>query len=343
MKSIWRRRRKGRRKGRRQRRRIQRRRAEERLPRKLIPRVLLRLYDVFSDDDPQRGKVLRRTLAACRLVCRQWSKIVKSFRGGFTIQAYGKEWLSPSFPYYILRCTPLQLAGEGESNREVNPVWLPKDYTTALSKAHPNFLPDLMPNMIAGISMHMKKKFLRHDYEWKEEKGSVRQSTLAACCLVSHEWNKIFTPMLYENIILGGKKSLLTRSLLHRTFQHTRPTHKALVRTMTIELADDGSTANSFSICFSFPNLHKLIIDIPKVDPSTLHSNFAQNLQSLSRRCAVQMRGDSDDDIVTQWQSLPIWINFIRGSRLIPCGFAVSASWGEYWISFMFQNHPIHH
>ena len=193
--------------------------------------------------------------------------------------------------------------------------------------------------------MHMQKRFGRAGYKWKEEKVLVIKSTLAACCLVSHEWNRIFTPMLYENIILGGKKSLLTRSLLQRTFRHTQPTYKALVRTMTIELAEDGSTANSLSICFSFSNLHKLIIDFREVDPATLHSNFAQNLQSLSRCCAVQMRGDFsiDGEIVTQWQSLPIWINFIRRSRLILCGFVTRAPVGEYWISFIFQNSPIPH
>ena len=171
------------------------------------------------------------------------------------------------------------------------------------------------------------------------------QSTLAACCLVSHEWNRIFTPVLYENILLGEKKSLLTKALLHRTIQHAKPTHKALVRTMTIELAEDGSTANSLSTCFSFPNLHRLIIDLPTVNPATLHSNFAQSLRSLSRCCAIQMRGylGSEKEISTQWQSLPIWINFIRRSRSIPCNLFSSSLGGEYWISFMFQNHPIHH
>ena len=230
-------------------------------------------------------------------------------------------------------------------SQEDNAGWLPKDYTAVLLKTRSKFLPDLMPNMIAGISIHMEKHYRRDVYEVKEEKGSVIQSTLAACCLVSHEWNRIFTPMLYENIILGGKKSLLTRSLLQRTFRHTQPTYKALVRTMTIELAEDGSTANSLSICFSLPNLHKLIIDLKRADPATLHSNFAQNLQSLSRCCAIQMRRDlgSDNDIRTQWQSLPIWINFIRRSRSIPCSLLAYSSGGEYCISFMFQNHPIHH
>ena len=194
----------------------------------------------------------------------------------------------------------------------------------------------------------MEKYYSRDDYIWEEEKGSVIQSTLAACCLVCWEWNRIFTPMLYENIVLGGKKSLLTRSLLHRTSQHTKPTHKALVRTMTIEIAEDGSTANSLSICFcfSFPNLHKLIIDLREVEvnPAILHSNFAQNLQSLSRCCTIQMRGDFiSKEISTKWQSLPIWINFIRHSRLIPCGFFTGNSGCEYWIAFIFQNRPNHH
>ena len=215
-------------------------------------------------------------------------------------------------------------------NQEGNAGWLPEDYTAALLKTRSKFLPDLMPNMIAGISMRLGEEDWLGSCKWEEEKGSVIRSTLVACCLVSHEWNRIFTPMLYENIILGGKKSLLTRSLLHRTFQHTKPTHKALVRTMTIELAEDGSTANLLSICFSFPNLHKLIIDLPEVDPTTLHSNFAQNLRSLSRCCAVQMRGDSNNEIMTQWQSLPIWINFFRRSRSIPCGLFTIASGGGY-------------
>ena len=199
-------------------------------------------------------------------------------------------------------------------------------------KSHPKFLPELTQNILPGFYKRLNKD--SSFFTWRDEDKLVIQSTLAACCLVSHEWNRIFTPMLYENIILGRNKSLLTRSLLHRTFQHTKPTHNALVRTMTIELAEDGSTANSLSICFSLPNLHKVIIDLPDVDPTTLHSNLAHNLQSLSRRCAVQMRGDFriDNDIITQWRSLPTWINFIRRSRSIPYGLFAGASGGKYWI-----------
>ena len=198
-------------------------------------------------------------------------------------------------------------------------------------KSHPKFLPELIHNLLPGLYTRNVYEYSLYYYWSNNEAKSVTQSTLAACCLVSHEWNRIFTPILYEHIHLGRNKSLLTRSLLHRTFQHTKPTHKALVRTVTIELAKDGSTANSLSICFSFPNLHKLIIDLKSVNPTTLHSNFAQNLQSLSRCCCIQMRGDLiGKEIATQWKSLPIWINFFRRSRSIPCCLFASASGGEY-------------
>ena len=260
-------------------------------------------------------------------------------RSWFIIRVGYKEWASCS--WYRVRRPPLPLQDGSETNQESDTVWCAQNYREDLMKSHPRFLPELTRNILPGIYKYGRTRY------WENEKKSIIQSTLAACCLVSHEWSRIFTPVLYENIFLGAKKSLLTRSLLHRTFQHTKPTHKALVRTVTIELADEGSIANSLSICFcfSFPNLHKLIIDLLGVDPTTLHSNFAQNLQSLSRCCAIQMRGDfgSDNDIRTQWQSLPIWINFIRRSRSIPCGLFPLSSGGGYWISFMFQNHPIHH
>ena len=180
-------------------------------------------------------------------------------------------------------------------------------------KSHPKFLPELTQNILPGFYKRLNKD--SGYFQWRDEDESIIQSTLAACCLVSREWNRIFTPILYGYIFLGEKEPLLTQSLLHRTFRKTQPAHKSLVKTMTIAPAEDGSTANSLSICFSFPNLHKLIIDLKRVDPATLHSNLAQHLRSLSRCCSIRMRGDSIGEIDTRWQSLPIWINFIRRSR----------------------------
>ena len=188
--------------GRRQRRRLQRRREEGRLPRRLIPQILLKLYEAFSDHDPQRGKVLRRTLSACRLVCRLWSKIVRSIQGGFIIRAYHKEWLSPSFPYIILRHT-LPLRRDRGIDQEHYPRWCPENYTTILVDSHPKFPPELMPNLLSGLGIW--------GGYWNE-RNLVTQSTLAACCLVSREWNIIFTPHLYRDILLDRKSTRLNSS-----------------------------------------------------------------------------------------------------------------------------------
>ena len=258
----------------------------------------------------------------------------------FTIRVGNQEW--PSFSWYILRSTSLPLQNGCGRNQKSDTGLCTKNYREDLMKSHPKFLPELTQNILPGF-YNCPQKSNSHSLCRDEDKAII-QSTLVACCLVSREWNRIFTPILYGDIFLGGKKTRATRSLLHRTFRHTKPTHKALVRKMTIELAEDGSAASSLSICFSLPNLHKLIIDLPEVDPATLHPNFAQNLLSLSRCCAVQIRGDrSNNNSTTQWQSLPIWINFFRRSRSIPYSLFADASGGEYWILFIFQTRPIHH
>ena len=176
-------------------------------------------------------------------------------------------------------------------------------------KSHPKFLPELVRNILPGFYK------CRGTFDWEDEKKSIIQSTLAACCLVSREWNRIFTPALYEDIFLTGKKPLPTRSLLHRTLHQTKPAHKALVKTMTIAPAEDGSTANLLSICFSLPNLRKLILDFKKFDLSTLNPNFVQQLRSLSTRCTIQMGENGHDVDFGSWGSLPSYIDFTRRSK----------------------------
>ena len=176
-------------------------------------------------------------------------------------------------------------------------------------KSHPKVLPELTRNILPGF---YKCRGTRY---WEDEKKSIIQSTLAACCLVSREWNRIFTPLLYGDIFLAGKKPLLTRSLLHRTFHQTQPTHKALVKTMRVAPAEDGSTANLLSICFSLPNLRKLILDFKKLNLSTLNPNFVQQLRSLSTRCTIHMGKDGYDVNIYGWASLPSYIDFTRRSK----------------------------
>ena len=193
-------------------------------------------------------------------------------------------------------------------------------------KSHPRFLPELMQNILPGFYRRIDKSF--SSLHWKDEDKSVIQNTLAACCLVSREWNRIFTPILYGDIFFGGKKPLLTRSLLHRTFRQTHPAHKALVKTMTIAPAEDGSTANLLSICFSLglPNLRKLILDSNKFDFSALHPRFAEQLRSLSRWYTIQIEEDSFGFVDVDWGSLPRYIVFTRRSKSASCRFRAKSS-----------------
>ena len=190
-------------------------------------------------------------------------------------------------------------------------------------KSHPMFLPELTQNILPGFYRRLDSS--DGTLEWKNEEKSVTQSTLAACCLVSREWNRIFTPVLYGGIFLGGKKPLITRSLLHRTFQHTQPAHKALVKTMTIAPAEDGSTANLLSICFSLPNLRRLILDFNKIDFSALHPSFAEQLRSLSKWYTVQIAEDSYGYVNVNWGSLPRHIDFTRRTKSTSRKFGTSS------------------
>ena len=194
-------------------------------------------------------------------------------------------------------------------------------------KSHPKFLPELTRNILPGFYKCLKK--YPNFIEWYDEDESVIQSTLAACCLVSHEWNRIFTPILYGDIFLGEKNSLLTRSLLRRTLQHTQPAHKALVMTITIAPAEDGSTANLLSICFSIPNFRKLILDLKGSNLSALHPNFVQQLRSLSIPCTIQIGKDGQRVNIGGWESLPSYINFMRRSKSTSRGFLASSIGGR--------------
>ena len=298
----------------------------EKLPSKLVPKILLKLYELFSNYyDPQLGKVLPRTLASCRLVCRRWSKIVTPKRSWFIIRVGWDEWASCS--WYRVRRPPLQLQDGSGTNQESDTGWCTQKYREDLMKSHPKFLPELTQNILPGIYKRADNSHGR--FRWKDEGKSVIQSTLAACCLVSREWNRIFTPILYGDIFLAGKKPLLTRSLLHRTFRQTQPAHKALVKTMTIAPAEDGSTANLLSICFSLPNLCKLLLDSKKINFSALHPRFAEQLRSLSKWYTIQIEEDSNGFVDVDWGSLPRYIDFTRRTRSTSRKFWASSKGGR--------------
>ena len=238
-------------------------------------------------------------------------------RSWFTIRVYGREWASCS--WYRVRRSPLQFQDGSRTDQESDTGWCTQKYREDLMKSHPKFLPELTQYILPGFY-----KRGGPDY-WKDEKKSIIQSTLAACCLVSREWNRIFTPALYEDIFLTGNKPLPTRSLLHRTLHQTKPAHKALVKTMTIAPAEDGSTANLLSICFSFHNLRKIILDSNKIDFTALHPSFPQQLRSLSKWYTIQMAEDPIGFVDVNWGSLPRYIDFTRRTKSTSRKFGTSS------------------
>ena len=230
------------------------------------------------------------------------------------------EHIPTSLSYDTPQRSPTPLDGGEKSD----PGWpgLPKDYTTTLADSCPKYLPDLLPDTVLELNRHRYTP--SHD-TYSDEGRSSRQSTLATWCLVCRQWNRILTPILYAEIFIGGKGPLLTQSLLHRTLRRTKSAHKSFVKTMTIEPAEDGSTANLLSVCFSMPNLRKVILRFERIYPAALHPNFAQTLRSLSKFCTIQMGRSYDDTINIKWELLPRWISFIRRSGLTPCSFRVDS------------------
>ena len=248
----------------------------------------------------------------------------KSGQKWFTIRVGDEEW--PSFSWYILQHPSLRLEERSGINQESDTGWCTRNYREDLMKSHPKFLPELTQDLLPGFYKCLNKG--SSSFNWRDEDKLVIQSTLAACCLVSHEWNRIFTPILYGDIFLGEKKPLVTRSLLHRTFRHTQPAHKALVKTMAIVPAADGSTANLLSICFSMPNLRKLILQLWGFNLSALHPNVVQQLRSLSKPCTIKLREDGDYVNIDEWESLSSYINFVRRSKSASCRFWLGSSGG---------------
>ena len=268
----------------------------------LISEVLVGLYGHVEGHYSGTGaqseeeRVREQALAASCPVCRQWCKIVMSIWGGGLLLGYNETSLRSLLPYCTLRST--------QSKSESNGITPRSGWFHVHS---PQFPSELLPNIIPNICGYVDEE--------GERNLEATKITLAACCLVSREWNRIFTPILYEDITLPSEepRHLISQSLLLRTFRHTQPGHKYLVREMSIELAKDGSIADVLSICFSMPQLRKLTLEFEKINPSTLHPNFAQQLRSLSKRCLIHVYQGS---LSVNWLTLRSSVDFVRRSNL---------------------------
>ena len=290
--------------------------AQERLPRELIPKLLLKLCESPSYYDPHHVVVLHKALAACCLVCHHWSQILWSYRGRFMMKAHGKVWQSPTFSWYMLRHAPRVLRDVEETNAGL----LPENYTATLIASR-KFLPELATSLILWLT-------------WGEDQSHTdlltRIATLRSCCLVSREWNTVFTPLLYEVVHITRRKSA---SLLRHIFKFTHPSHKRQVKTVIIEHAQDGSTANSLSLCFAMPNLQEVVFGFPsqvfEFDPAALHAKFAWHLNSLSRRCTIQMLENREGRVEITRRTLPRHLNLMRSSRSTTYNFWLESEDGE--------------
>ena len=278
----------------------------------LISEVLVGLYGHVEGHYSGTGaqseeeRVREQALAASCPVCCQWCKIVMSIWRGGVLLGHNEATLSSLLPYCTLRSTQVTT----RLNR-ITTGWVRVD--------PPQFPQELLPHLIPWIRQYMSETVLKSQ--------QIKRTTLAACCLVSREWNRLFTPILYEDITLPSDepRHLESQSLLLRTFRNTQPGHKDLVRTIWIQFAKDGSTANLLSVCFSMPNLRSVILLFHQFDPTSLHPNFAQNLHSLSRHCSVQMGTARWYHKSVKWESFHRCISFIRRSKLNPCRIGVGS------------------
>ena len=148
------------------------------------------------------------------------------------------------------------------------------------------FLPELVYYIPQGLYRKDRGDSCTQVYRWEWEDEWMVRRTLAAWCLVCHEWNKIFTPFLYRNIFLGGSIPIHTVSLLRRTLWHSQRPYQDLIQTMDVR-AEDGSTTSILLAALKCPNLRLLILS--ELNISRLHPKLSQHIRLLSKSCTIRM------------------------------------------------------
>lgn len=166
---------------------------------------------------------------------------------------------------------------------------------------------------------------------WFGDIARSRQNTLYSFCLVSHRWNKIFTPILYEYITLDDLNAISTvpTLLLRRTLWHDDPSKKTLVKRVRIYCSKKNTSAVCMVVMSNLPNLRELVVH--QFDQTVFHPNLAQHLRLLSKTCTVWINAASVTKISPE--SIPLWLRFLRTSQPTSCVLMVEfkepASQGE--------------
>lgn len=173
----------------------------------------------------------------------------------------------------------------------------------------------LFHGMIPDIRKTSGKASTSDASDWTYESTMLIQKTLASCTRVCHEWNRVFTPLLYKSIVIGKTRSTDTDKYLRQV----GPANKVFITTIRVEAAEDVSPANVlFGLISGLPNLHELTLDGLLL--SKCHRRFPQLIHSLSRKCMVKLRYTQEHGGGrVRWEILPNWITSIQQSRVAHC------------------------
>ena len=174
------------------------------------------------------------------------------------------------------------------------------------------FLPELVPYIAPGLYR------CKWEYGWAPEKTMTLQRTLASCCLVCWEWNRTFTPHLYQSIVFADdfSNSVHIVSQLRRTLWHVQPKYTHLIKKITILTSEAAKACTWLPVLSKLPNLRELRIN--GFDHSQFHPKLTQHLRALSARCAIKLNIGVTDVLVPR-TSISRWFRFLRHAQPQSC------------------------
>ena len=133
----------------------------------------------------------------------------------------------------------------------------------------------------------------------------ITRTSLWSCCLVCREWHELFTPALYEMIVIDKEKM---GTHLFRTLLHHKPSYKRLIRAIEVEC--HNSPHGWTPILAQLPNLHNLTMH--QFNLAHSHPELAPFLRFLPNGCDTRLYGE---EVLFHPQLLPRTLRFIRSSQ----------------------------
>ena len=159
--------------------------------------------------------------------------------------------------------------------------------------------------------------YIKDDSFLLENGFKSRQDTLTSSCLVTREWNRLFTPFLYRNIVLDDNKSASSVRLLFRTLSHTGSLQRGLIQKVSLTLTPQPRESIWLLISLNLPNLLEVTLNC--FDYSNFYSTLPQYLRSLSKRCIVVLNPTRGGCMSIGPESICRWARFLRTSQPSSC------------------------